>query len=103
LILRPSLLLLDNPLAGLDFTHEQWWLKFLDALAGTPQEDDFPPMTIIATTDDLRPWAAHARQFAILKERRFIVLGGADRLEAAGPELLRNFSSRPEQTDEHEN
>ena len=32
LILKPEVLLLDNPLAGLGARHLQWWLRFLDQL-----------------------------------------------------------------------
>ncbi|HSY74081.1 MAG TPA: ATP-binding cassette domain-containing protein, partial [Dongiaceae bacterium] len=32
LTLRPEILLLDNPLGGLNARHSQWWLRFLDEL-----------------------------------------------------------------------
>ena len=31
--LQPEVLLVDNPLAGLDPRHVQWWLNFLDQLS----------------------------------------------------------------------
>jgi F420-0:gamma-glutamyl ligase len=32
-------------------------------------------MTVIVTTDDLRPWRNGVRRFALLNERKFIPLG----------------------------
>ena len=33
LALEPDVLLLDNPLGGLDLRHTQWWLNFLGQLS----------------------------------------------------------------------
>lgn len=74
LALRPKLLLLDNPLSGLDPRDAAWWLNFLDGLAAEQQ------MTLVVAADDLRPLRAHARQFAVLKDQRFIPLGSRDEL-----------------------
>ena len=49
------------------------------------------PLTIVATTADLRPWEKMARQFAILRGKRMSVLGTWAQLEAASDELFRNF------------
>jgi ABC-type transporter Mla maintaining outer membrane lipid asymmetry ATPase subunit MlaF len=69
LILRPELLLLDNPLGGLDPQQIQWWLDFLRKLnAGHPLLDH-RPLTVIASASDLRPWRACARQCAVLRGR----------------------------------
>ena len=56
LALKPELLLLDNPLAGLGTRHLQWSLRFLDRLGRGHELCDGKPMTIVATADDLRPW-----------------------------------------------
>ena len=56
LILKPEVLLLDNPLAGLGARHLHWWLRFLDQLSHGHDWCGGQPMTIVATTDDLRPW-----------------------------------------------
>lgn len=91
LALRPEVLLLDNPLAGLDLRHRGWWLNFLgqlsrghDWLAGRPQ-------TLVATANDLRLWRGRARQFAILKNQRFNVLGDWAAVEAAEAELVQEL------------
>jgi ABC-type transporter Mla maintaining outer membrane lipid asymmetry ATPase subunit MlaF len=91
LILRPEVLLLDNPLGGVDLRHRTWWLSFLGELSrGHPLLDN-RPVTLVVTTADLRPWKGCARQFAILKNRRFVTLGSWDQLEAARDELVREL------------
>ena len=45
LILKPEVLLLDNPLAGLGTRHRQWWLHFLDQLSRGHEQFDGGPMT----------------------------------------------------------
>jgi phospholipid/cholesterol/gamma-HCH transport system ATP-binding protein len=89
LSLEPELLLVDNPLAGLDLRHASWWLNFLGQLAGGHPLTQGPPVTLVVTAADLRPWEGRARQFAVLKQKRFAVLGSWQQLEAASDELLR--------------
>lgn len=83
LTLRPEVLLLDNPLRGLDAHHTQWWLDFLDELCFGHQFLGGKKITVIATTDDLRPWQGSHRRFALLHERKFIPLGGWSEVVAA--------------------
>jgi ABC-type transporter Mla maintaining outer membrane lipid asymmetry ATPase subunit MlaF len=93
LMLKPEVLLIDNPLGGLDPRHVHWWLGFLSDLSkGHPLLDN-RPLTLVATTADLRPWRQAARQFAVLRGHRFVVLGGWPQVEAAGAELTREFLS----------
>jgi ABC-type transporter Mla maintaining outer membrane lipid asymmetry ATPase subunit MlaF len=88
LALKPELLLVDNPLGGLDLRHLNWWLGFLDALSKGHELMDGKPVTLVVTGADMRPWKSRARQFAILKERRLVVLGDWSKLEAASAEHL---------------
>jgi ABC-type transporter Mla maintaining outer membrane lipid asymmetry ATPase subunit MlaF len=74
LTLQPRLLLLDNPLTGLDPRDAGWWLETLGALARGQLPLCAGPLTIVVTGDDLRPWKGRARQFAALHERAFTVL-----------------------------
>jgi ABC-type transporter Mla maintaining outer membrane lipid asymmetry ATPase subunit MlaF len=79
LVLKPEVLLLDNPLSGLDPVHSQWWLRTLDQLAAGHPIAGGRPLTLVATGDDFQPWRNHARQYALLKEKRFmLVQAGAD-------------------------
>jgi len=91
LTLRPEVLLVDNPLAGLDLRHVKWWLSFLDQLSKGHRLLHERPVTLAVTTADLRPWKAQARQFAILRNKRLTVLGTWAQLEAASEELVREL------------
>jgi ABC-type transporter Mla maintaining outer membrane lipid asymmetry ATPase subunit MlaF len=75
LMLQPELLLLDNPLSGLGGRHAKWWLHFLDQLWRGHESFGGKPMTIVATAEDLRPWKSDARRFALLREKKFSLLG----------------------------
>ena len=83
LILQPDVLLLDNPLSGLDARQGGWWLNFLGGLSQGSELTGGRPMTLIVTAENFRPWQKVARQFAVLKDRRLTVLGSAEQLEAA--------------------
>ncbi|HWH68431.1 MAG TPA: ATP-binding cassette domain-containing protein [Candidatus Sulfotelmatobacter sp.] len=88
LILQPEVLLIDNPLTGLDLRHVLWWLNFLGQLSqGHPYLQD-RPATLVVTTADLRSWKGRAHHFAILRNQRFNVLGSWAQLEAASAELV---------------
>jgi ABC-type transporter Mla maintaining outer membrane lipid asymmetry ATPase subunit MlaF len=88
LMLRPEVLLIDNPLAGLDLRHRAWWLNVLEQLSKGHDWMNGQPMTIIATASDLLPWRGRARQFAVLKEKHLRVLGGWAEVEKAADDLI---------------
>ena len=81
LALKPEVLLVDNPLAGLDPRHVHWWLGFLDQLSKGHRLMQGRPVTLVVTTADFRPWKGHARQFAVLRNQGFVVLGAWEQLE----------------------
>jgi ABC-type transporter Mla maintaining outer membrane lipid asymmetry ATPase subunit MlaF len=97
LALKPEVLLVDNPLGGLDPRHVRWWLDFLDQLSKGHSLMGGRPMTLVVTTADFRPWKGHARQFALLQNQRFVVLGGWGELEAANQELVREVLTEQSQ------
>jgi ABC-type transporter Mla maintaining outer membrane lipid asymmetry ATPase subunit MlaF len=91
LALKPEVLLVDNPLASLDPQHVHWWLTFLDQLNKGHSLMAGRPITLVVTTADVRPWKGHARQFALLKNHGFAVLGAWAQVETASPELMQEL------------
>jgi len=88
LMLSAELLLIDNPLAGLDLRHIFWWLDMLGRLARGHNFIREEPLTLVVTAADLRPWVEIGRQFAIIKDQRMTVLGERAQLEAANRDLV---------------
>jgi ABC-type transporter Mla maintaining outer membrane lipid asymmetry ATPase subunit MlaF len=99
LALQPEVLLVDNPLAGLDPRHVHWWLGFLDQLSKGHRLTGGQPVTLVVTTADFHWWKGHARQFAVLRNHGFVVLGTWGQLEAASAELVRELLTQPSQTE----
>jgi ABC-type transporter Mla maintaining outer membrane lipid asymmetry ATPase subunit MlaF len=91
LILKPELLLLDNPLAGLGARHRQWSLRFLDHLSCGHALYDGKPVTLVVTADDLRPWQHERRKFALLHEKKLIPLGGWNDVETSGDSVVKEL------------
>lgn len=91
LALKPEVLLLDNPLAGLDPRQTRWWLETLDALNAGHAWMSGRPLTLVATADELRQWSSHARRFGWLQDRRWLDLGGRAELAASGEPALHDF------------
>lgn len=91
LVLRPQLLLLDNPLGGLDARHRVWWLNFLCALARGQTALGWPPVTLVVTDDSFAPWTSVATRFAVLHAGRLAVIGDRAALEASADPLVREL------------
>lgn len=91
LILKPEVLLLDNPLAGLVARHRQWVVQFLDRLWRGHELLGGRPMTIVVTTDDLRPWQDARRKFALLAENKFVPLGAWPDVQSANHATLKEL------------
>ena len=95
LILKPELLLLDNPLAGLGTRARQWLLAFLDQLWCGHEWFGGQPMTLVASTDDLRPWRNPQRKFAVLDEKKFFTLGAWGEVETAQNHAVKELLAEP--------
>ncbi len=93
LMLRPDVLLVDNPLAGLDLRHGAWWLKTLEQLSRGHEWMEGKPVTLVVTTNDLKLWNGVARQFAVLKDKHLMVLGNWQQVESASDELVRELTA----------
>ena len=91
LALAPEVLLLDNPLAGLDPRQTRWWLDFIGSLAAGHPSLKGRKMTLVVACDRLRPWMSQGRQFALLKEKQLLPLGGRAELEHCNEPLLRDL------------
>jgi ABC-type transporter Mla maintaining outer membrane lipid asymmetry ATPase subunit MlaF len=91
LALGPEVLLLDNPLAGLEQRQVRWWLEFLNRLAAGHEAFGGKPITLAVSADDLRPWVGHGRQFALMSHRQWQPLGGRAELEHCADPLLREL------------
>ena len=91
LILQPDVLLLDNPLTGLDARHATWWLGFLDRLSRGQSGLRDKPMTIVATADDPRAWRGHAQRVACLIGKQLLVLGDWSEADCRGDAAVRDL------------
>jgi ABC-type transporter Mla maintaining outer membrane lipid asymmetry ATPase subunit MlaF len=95
LVMQPDILMADNPLGALDARNSFWWLRFLDELVHGHKWLDQKPMTVVATTDDFRPWRGSHRQFALLKDKRFIPIGSWNDVISSDEPLVRELLSEP--------
>ena len=91
LILQPELLLLDNPLAGLGGRHRQWLLDFLNQLWNGHPAFGGLKMTLVVTADELRPWRDAQKNFAVLDEKIFSVLGAWQAVENSGEQVVKEL------------
>ena len=83
LALDPEVLLIDNPLGGVDPRQGRWWLDFLCEVKKS--------VTVVVSTDDFRAWTDVGTQSALLKERQLEIIGGRDEVRQSKDELVREL------------
>lgn len=88
LVLRPELLLLDDPIRGMDPRQIRWWLRFLEGLHGGHELTGGKPLTVVVATDHLRPWVELSNRFGLIHEGRWTVANSPTELsELKEPQL----------------
>lgn len=95
LMLKPQLLLLDDPLAGLDLRHVQWWMDFLDSLVRGGAWPGNGPVTLVVTSSELLPWKGHVSHCAFIENRSFRALGSWEHLATERDPLLCELLAQP--------
>lgn len=75
LALKPDVLLLDNPLTGLDPAHVRWWRGLLAGFVSGHPLFGGVPRTVLIASDELRPLLPLGQKFGIVHEGRWQSLG----------------------------
>ena len=91
LILKPEILLLDNPLGGQSARHHSWPVTLLDQLWRGHAYLGGRPLTVIVATDDLRPWQHDRHQFALLHLKKLLPLGDGKALAKSAEPLVKEL------------
>lgn len=91
LILQPDVLLLDNPLRVLDARQFHGWLELMRAVADGKHPRLEHAATLVVMTGNLWPWRDHGQQFALIRQNRWLSLGGRAELTARDEPWLKEF------------
>lgn len=79
LVTRPQLLLLDNPLRGLDAKQKQWWLELLQKFIDGHPLLEGQPLTTVVAVEDLRLWLEGSKRLAVIRESRWHLVDFVER------------------------
>ena len=88
---RPELVLLDNPLEGLDPVHLRWWRGFLAELVHGHPWLGGKPATVVIATDELRPLLGIGTRFATVDRGLWKVLGDRGAVSASDDPAVREL------------
>jgi len=94
LAVGPEVLLLDDPLFGLDSLHIHWWVRFLDDLRHGRHRFCPGGVTLVLTCDNFAPWWALATHAAVLEGGRFSTLGCLDAPEVRQHPKAQDYGAR---------
>jgi ABC-type transporter Mla maintaining outer membrane lipid asymmetry ATPase subunit MlaF len=75
LALKPEVMFLDEPAAGLEARHRQWWRDFLAQLSSGAPYCGGRKVTVIAATNDFALWHGGSHRYALIKDKHWQVLG----------------------------
>jgi ABC-type transporter Mla maintaining outer membrane lipid asymmetry ATPase subunit MlaF len=102
LALKPEVVVLENPLRGLDRWHAAWWVRFaMNLVRGHPLMNG-RPVTVIASTDEYWPWRNSGATFARLDREGFAVVGRTAPVDDTQFELAEAGSGEQNNRDEND-
>jgi phospholipid/cholesterol/gamma-HCH transport system ATP-binding protein len=91
LAMQPEVLLLDNPVTGLDAAHLRWWRAFMvRLLAGDPLLGG-RPLTLVIASDEARPLLSLGHRFAVVHDGTWRVVGDRAAFERAEDSVARDL------------
>jgi putative spermidine/putrescine transport system ATP-binding protein len=91
LILQPDVLLIDNPLGVLDARQSYRWIELMQAVVEGKHPRLEHAVTLVVMTGNLWPWRDHGRQFALIRQNRWLSLGGRVELTARDEPWFKEF------------
>ena len=97
-VLRPEVLLFDQPLVGLNYRQQGWWRDLISELSLGHEIMGDKPVTVVVTTANFWDWLDHARKFALLGHGVFKVVGDRKRMQACDDPIARELLETEQST-----
>jgi ABC-type transporter Mla maintaining outer membrane lipid asymmetry ATPase subunit MlaF len=91
MVLRPELLLIDNPFSGLDPAHNRWWREFMEALISGHPWFSNEPVTVVIASDELQPVLSIGNQFVLIQDGHWEILGDRQAIESDHSTLIQDL------------
>jgi ABC-type branched-subunit amino acid transport system ATPase component len=95
LAMRPELLLLDDPLAGLDSGQSRWWRTLVESLVSGHPWLHGKPATVVIGTDTLRSMLGLGHRFALIDRGTWRILGDRQQVLDCGESNVREVLGDP--------